>query len=420
MQLASLPERRDKSGQPVKRNALRYVPLPWLSSTMGGASQPWACRMAASSPHCTLLASCFAVLARELFDGLGSLSYSEQQGWAQFIAQHQNSETGLFLDPLLQQDDLPESSHNWQYVTWQFTFFGLAALDALGAQPLYLLTFLQTFLDSNDVVCWLATRDWTDPWLESNSIMFLASFLIQEWERTGNPIYEKATCAIFDWLDDHQNPETGYWDLGQGASLLDAMAGAFHFYFLYFYLGRPVNYAERIIDSTLALQQPDGLFDPRGGGGACIDLDAIDILVKFSMLTDYRATDIKAALTRAFEAILRNQNPDGGFCEAKRPSCRKSLKRRVAELVALDRLLNRPWQGRPVEYVCYSGWDKMRYRVDESDLWSTWFRPLALALISTRYPGEFIDDINWRFRRTPTLGWHDIEKLQAIKAQYHV
>jgi len=66
---------------------------------------------------------------------------------------------------------------------------------------------------------------------------------------------------MFRWLDDHQNPVTGYWDLGRGSSALNAMAGAFHFYFLYFLTGRRVQYPERIIESTLALQHPDGLFD---------------------------------------------------------------------------------------------------------------------------------------------------------------
>lgn len=384
------------------------------------SEHPGKCRISASSPTYTLLASCFAVLARELFDDLASVSPAQGCDWARFIAEYQSHESGLFLDPLLKPDDLPQSGHNWQYVTWQSTFFGLAALDALGAQAPHPLTFLETFLDSNNIEHWLASRDWTNPWLESNNIMFLVSCLVQEWERTGHTQYQAATHTIFDWLDDHQNPETGYWDLNQGASLLNAMAGAFHFCFLYFYLGRPVNYAERIIDSTLALQQCDGLFDPRGGGSACLDLDAIDLLVKLSMLTEYRAEDIKTALAYAFEAILRNQNPDGGFCEAKRPPLwQKSLKRRAAELVSLDRLLNRPWRGQPVKYVSYSGWDKMRYRVDESDLWSTWFRPLALALISTRYPGKFIDDMNWQFRRTPTLGWHDTKKLQSIKTEYY-
>jgi hypothetical protein len=39
------------------------------------------------------------------------------------------------------------------------------------------------------------------------------------------------------------------------------------------------------------------VYDPRGGGGACLDLDAADILVKLSLLTDYRE-DIKASLQR--------------------------------------------------------------------------------------------------------------------------
>jgi len=404
----------------VKRGSLHLKPLRWISSMANGGGEYKGHRMAGSSPSCTLLASCFAVLAQELFDDLVTLSHSQQREWAQSIAQHQSAESGLFLDPLLKPNEVPKDGHNWQYVTWQFTFFALAALDALGGQPLYPLTFLKSFLESNDIAYWLVARDWANPWLEGNNIMFLASFLIQEWERTGNSQYEVAAHTIFDWLDEHQNPETGYWDLNQGASLLNAMAGAFHLYFLYLYLGRPVNFPKRIIDSTLSLQYPDGLFDPRGGGGACLDLDAVDILVKFSLLTDYRAEEVKAALTRAFEAILRNQNPDGGFCEAKRPPLwHKSCKRRVAELVGLDRLLHRPWQGRPVEYMSYSSWGKIRYRVDESDLWSTWVRPLALALISSRYPGEFIDDINWRFRRTPTLGWHDVERIQNLRDRYY-
>jgi len=63
--------------------------------------------------------------------------------------------------------------------------------------------------------------------------MFLLSFLIQEWEMSGDSSYLQKAHEILDWLDNHQNPETGYWDLGRGASLHNAMAGAFHFYFLY-------------------------------------------------------------------------------------------------------------------------------------------------------------------------------------------
>lgn len=400
--------------------SLYYDPVQWLDTMIHNDGQFGPHRISSSSPHNTLLSSCFAVLARETIGALNLFSSSQLQEWSQYIAKHQSSESGLFLDPLLDRNDLSKRGHNWQYITWQFTFFSLAALDALEAQANYPLSFVEIFLDSNKIEHWLANRDWSDPWLESNNIMFLISFLIQEWERTGNLTYSKAAHTILDWLDEYQNPKTGYWDLNRGASLLNAMAGAFHLYFFYFYLGRPVNYPERIIDSTLALQEPDGLFDQRGGGRACLDMDAIDILVKFSLLTEHRVTEIKEALRHAFEAILMNQNPDGGFCEAKRPPLwQKSLKRRVAESVGLDRLLNRSWRGRPIEHKHYSSWDKMRYWVDESDLWSTWSRVYTLALISSRYPDEFIDDINWQFRSSPTLGWHNESQLEFLGEQLY-
>jgi hypothetical protein len=138
------------------------------------------------------------------------------------------------------------------------------------------------------------------------------------------------------------------------------------------------------------------------------------------MLIDHRKDEVKSALERSFLALLSNQNSDGGFCEAKRPPLwKKSRKRKVLELFGIDRLINRPWQGRPVEYQNYSGWVKMRYRVEESNLWAAWFRPLAMGLISMRYPGEFIDDIAWRFHTSPTLGWHDPAKLAAIRKMFY-
>lgn len=377
------------------------------------------CRIARGTAP-TLLSQCFAVLGLELVNALPELSPQNQERWSSQILECYRPQHGLFIDPTVDRDSLPDHGHNWTYLTWQSTFFALAALDALGHDTEYSLEFLESFKGSQQICRWLEGREWHNPWLESNNVMFLTSFLIQEWERSHDSRTVQTLDVLFEWLDEHQNPITGYWDLGQGASTLNAMAGAFHFYFLYFYTGRAVRYPERILESTLALQQPDGLFNPSGGGGACLDLDAVDILVKFSLLTDYRAADVKAALERAYEAILNNQNPDGGFCEAKRPAPRKSLKRQVAEVVGLDRLLNRPYEGHPVEYLNYSGWDRMRYRVDESDLWSTWFRPLALALISTRYPGEFIDDVDWRFRPTPTLGWHDTDRLCTIARTHHI
>lgn len=359
-----------------------------------------------------LLSQCFAVLCLELFDALPAIPATDRARWRAQIAASYQGETGYFVEPQMSPGDLPARGHNWQYVTWQSTMFARSALEALGDRSAYPAAFLEDLKSPDRIVSWLEERNWRNPWLESNNIMFAALFLLQEADALHGDANGAILEAMFRWLDDHQNPVTGYWDLGRGSSLLNAMAGAFHLYFLYLITGRRVQYPERILESTLSLQQPDGLFDPRGGGGACLDLDAVDILVKFSHLTDYRSEDVRTALGRAFAGILGNQNADGGFCEARRRAIwQKSRKRRLAEFTGLDRLLNRPWQGRPVEHISISGIKQLRHQVDASDLWATWFRSLALALVSTRYPGEFIQGVNWRFKTTPTLGWHDMRPI---------
>lgn len=363
--------------------------------------------ISASSPHRTLLATCFAVFVYELLGALDQLPSDQRGEWQNWLQSVQDPRSGLFLDPLARPAEFAAEGHTWDYFTWQTTFFCLSALDALHVKPLHSLSFVEPYHAPLLVVGWLKGLNWRNPWLESNKIMFLVSFLLQmDMTKTAN--------AVFDWLDHTQDAATGYWGTDRGADMLNAMAGAFHFYFLYFYLGRPVHCTETIIDHTLQLQQPDGLYHPRGGGGACLDLDAVDILVKSSLLTDYRAEDIRASLGRSFAAIVANQRPSGAFCEALRPSASKSLRRRAGEALGLDRLLRKPYRP-PVEFLRYTGWSKMEYSSDEGDVWATWFRSLALALISSRYRDEFGQAIPWRFRCSPALGWHDPQRIRSMR-----
>jgi hypothetical protein len=357
----------------------------------------------------TLMTSCFVALARELVDDLSSLSEQQQAEWISYIRSHQQPESGLFLDPLLKPEDLTHPGNDWTYLTMQLTYFSLSALDTLGSRTVYPLRFAEKYKNIKFLRNWLEGRNWAAPWVESNNIMFVFYFLVRMYQDTKDEKILETLYAGLDWLDKRQDPETGFWETNNGVDLLNAMAGAFHFYSFYFDLEREVKYIDRTIDSTLSLQHKDGLFHPWGGGGACHDLDAVDVLVKFSLLTDYRQSDVKAALTRAFEGILRNQNEDGGFCEAKNRTRPKSIKRRIGEIVGLDRLLNK--RVAPSDITKYSGWNQMTYKIVESDTWSAWFRPLALALISSRYPGEFISNMNWKFRRFPGLGWHESSKI---------
>jgi hypothetical protein len=368
----------------------------------------------------TLMSSCFAVFTRELLNDLSSLSDKERKDWIQYIKNTQDINTGLFIDPLLNEHNL-SSKFSREYVLHQNTMFCLSALNALGAEPDYDLKIINSYRDASSIVGWLKKLNWSRPWLISNEIMFIMYFLQEDYERNQSERSLGSLNAIFDYLDRTQDPNTGFWGTNDGANIFNGMAGAFHLYFFYFYFEREIKHEEKIIDATLALQNTDGLFNPAGGGGHCEDLDAIDILVKFSMVSSYREVDIKEALMRACDGIVKNQNHDGGFCYAKMYRCTLSEWLDSIELVkpklGLD-FKTRLWMlemkfGKQLLYPLikdwvwkYSGWKVMSCRINQSDIWSTWFRLLALALISSRYPEEFGTDVAWKFRKNAGLGWH--------------
>ena len=368
----------------------------------------------------TLMSSCFVAFIRELLNDLSSLSEKERKDWIQYIKNTQDINTGLFIDPLFNEHDLT-GKHSKEYVLYQNTMFCLSALNALGTEPNYDLKILNFYQDASNIVEWLKKLNWSQPWLISNEIMFIMYFLFDDCERNQSEKSRMALNKIFDYLDRTQDRYTGFWGTNKGANIFNGMAGAFHFYLFYFYDWRDIKYKNKIIDATLALQNTDGLFNPAGGGGHCDDLDAIDILVKFSMVSSYREADTEKALIRAFDGIIKNQNQDGGFCYAKMYRFTLSDWLDSLKLVKPKLGLNfktRLWMlemkfGKQLLYPIikdwiwkYSSWKVMSCRIKQSDIWSTWFRLLALALINSRYPEEFDTSVAWNFRKNAGLGWH--------------
>ena len=222
------------------------------------------------------------------------------------------------------------------------------------------------------------------------------------------------------WLEDHQDPTTGFWGDPpyQGLSrILQQMTAAYHHYVFYYATGFSIRYKDRIVDNTLLLQQADGLFTPgRVGGGPCEDLDAIDILANMHRLTDYRRGDIESSLKRALTALLSNQRSDGAFVQV----CDGHT---LSLLSQLMRTLLRPWY-RPAprtrlralrQYIktarsgalrYYAACPDLPFRSKGGDMFSQWFRPLAIA-IATSVLGPNISPVWWRFkfRRQITQGW---------------
>jgi hypothetical protein len=138
------------------------------------------------------------------------------------------------------------------------------------------------------------------------------------------------------------------------------------------------------------------------------------------MSSDYKSSQIKNSLMQAFNRIIENQNQDGGFCYAKIPRyslsdwiyCFRYLKpvenlnvktrvwmltRKFGSQLLYNKIRDWKWK--------YSSWELMKCKINQSDLWSTYFRLLALALISSRYREEFHAIPCWKFRQYG-LGWH--------------
>ncbi|MGC8960617.1 MAG: hypothetical protein ACP5OO_12725 [Chloroflexia bacterium] len=399
----------------VSAEVFRESVLAWVACRRQSGTESPAYALSAIAPQPTLMSLCFAVLTAELFGALPEAA--ERVRTVQVLTSAQDAESGLFVDPCLTVDDLEPTSPGIDYLLHQTTYFALNALDALSARPSYSLRFADPYLQPAFLEGWLRKLDWSNPWKECNRAMFIATALYTRYCWWNDPDALAALHGLLDWLDQHQDPDTGLWGTREGASLLHAMAGAYHLLPFYFALRRPIYLCEKILASTLSLQRPDGLFHPQGGGDACLDVDAVGILAWCSLTTPNRAAQVQMALGRAFQGILANWSEEGGFCRARLRSWpAKSWRRRIAEMFGLDRILRKPYRRHP-QVMYYEGWRKMPFDIRQPDLWSTWFRSYGLAVVSTRLPGTFLDGVPWRFRRLPGLGWYDEAAIMDTYAE---
>jgi hypothetical protein len=297
---------------------------------------------------------------------------------AEFLAACQDPETGAFVGPeLLGWSPPPGARHSREVLLWHLTCTALPVLQQFGIRPRYPLRFAQAFLDRAHLLSWLEGRNLRDAWLEGNNLLFVAQLLcyLRDVERTAGA--QEALDRWFDWHDRVVDPRTGLWGSDRGCSEFEAMYGAYHQLLVYYHEKRPIPYAERLVDTVLGLQHSDGGFSPAGGGGACEDADAVDILVNLYKLRDYRRADIRRALRRCLAHLLRLQNADGGFPYRR----------------------DRPF--------VHMGIPATAAAAGQSSMFGTWFRVHTLALIAEVLTDEqALTGQSFRFSSVLSMGWH--------------
>jgi len=357
----------------------------------------------------TLMALCFQIC---LLDLVGELDSQQARQCGEFIAACQAPD-GTFVDSNV--DVTAIRGFDRDYVTWQTTAFALSALDSAGVQPSQKASYLDRFCERGVLARWLRDLDWSKAWYESNKVMFILNGLQYRRDHSRDGAEAEAlTAAIktgLDVLDDLQDPRTGYWGTDRGSNLFIGMGGAFHILIPYYYERREVRFADRIVTSTLKLQTREGLFRVTGGG-ACDDLDAIDMLVKLGS-----SESVSAALTACRYRLLETQRDDGGFSwYVRRPGLQATLSEALdlatvavkADVGSAYRWA-RTWGQRRFLYPAgrvfrYSGIDEMPYNPLRSDLWSTWFRAATILLCADGLGEEIPYPV--RFKDFPGLTFH--------------
>ena len=364
----------------------------------------------------TLMSSAFSIITLELVDSLNKIEISKEQN---YFLKYQDEKTGFFVDPNLNLDYKKIEDIELNYIHYQTTAFSLSALDALGMKTKYNFTFLNAFRGKEKILKFFKKIDWRNPWHESNKIMFLLQFFSYEYiviekEDSLDDIY-----TILDCLDSAQDSKTGLWGTQFKASTFASMAAAYHFLIFYKYFNRKIKFSEKISSSVFQLQMRDGLFHPFGGGGACEDLDAIDVIYKTNSGINTKSEE---SLKRAYRALLQNFDKNGGFCWAKRPTFpflvglkyfNPSLE--LFNIGMIKWIIKNNYIGSLIPFFKekkiynYSNWNLMKYHINLSDSWSTWFRLLSIATIERLLPDLKKHDIDYKFRRLPSIGWMQSE-----------
>lgn len=265
----------------------------------------------------------------------------------------------------------PDLAETWGYIDLHVSNYAQGAVAALDAGRAPNLGFARRFLDPKELGWWLSLRDLRDPWQEGNNIVNVGGCLLA-FRRFGTAAEQiaadRALTQLFDWHDRLQEPATGFWGVGQQADptqALHAFAGSMHNFHLWYALDRPLPHQARAVDYVLSL--------PPEVHSACIDVDAVDLLVHAHRSIDHRRAAIDDWLAALLPRLLAEQNPDGGFCDV-----RQGVRRQDG------------WVGGYAEPQGLS------------NTFATWFRCIAIAMIADHlWPGRW----PWAFRREVGIGY---------------
>lgn len=363
-------------------SSARLKTLAWLDS-LGVAGLPkGVTRISAAHnpdqwPGVLLPGTYNAIMCRALLNGFEGWTVKDKSDTVAWL-ETSRLQDGRFRLAGMQDGDVfkkPDPVETWGYIDFHVTNYSLGAIDALSPGRAPVLDFAKRFLDQTTLLAWLAMRDLRDPWQEGNNIVNLASFLLlieQHGTLDERARVKPALETLLAWHDRYREPTTGFWGVGQLSDpkqLLHAFAGSMHNFHVWYALGLPLPGQAEAVDYCLTL--------PPRIDSACIDVDAVDVLIHGHRMLGYRRIDIERWCSTLLDELLAFQEPDGGFVDVREGTRRQD------------------------------GWVR-GYEEPQgiSNSFATWFRWIAIAMIADllwpdRWPWRFRDMIGIGYRKSP-------------------
>ena len=297
-----------------------------------------------------LIGTSLAAMLAGLTGRLDTLTENERRCWADRICACQRDD-GWFEDDDISEDNL-RPGYGKDRALLHRTRHALMALHALRAKPVKPLAMVAQWLGGDRMKAWYGTLNLADYWYSSNMMMDAAVLLHESFARWNTRGAIEAVESLLDCCDAHIDPKTGYHDGGR-SEIRNAMAGVMHLYPVYVIRNRKILRADAAIQTTLALQQPDGLFGYESGTGGedCLDYDAASILSNLGFQNHQYHDQIRTCFEKMKSGLEICRNADGGFCAHRRPE------------------------------TYYFGTRTTSVQAGESSLWATYSRGLTLLMI---------------------------------------
>ncbi len=341
----------------------------------------------------SLFSTIFSIFIKDLLNY--KFQDEERKILLKLIRSHQDPKSGLFSEKY------PAENPNFLCKkSMQLTTFSMSALSILNSVPEFQIN--HNIKTEDEVYSYLDKVGVKKGKIGSgNFAMFLGIFL--SYEKMLNPDNDLLKFW-FQYHDQHFNRKNGFWTHGIKGNTQWSYQNGLHQLIIYEFWNKEFRNYKKAVNMVIKNADKTGSFSLIPGGGACWDYDAIHILNLLGLKNKFRKDIIESILLKSYKSLI-NTKTELGYCENNLVQ-ELSVFKNINFFVYKNSLMSTIFRLRAFFIEKNNGffhhphWSKRPIKMNETDLWSTWFRLITIAEIED----IFLESTKWNFQKFPGLG----------------